>query len=210
MNEIILLNVLSVGNQERGAILKKDLEQNKEEILLSQAQQGDELAFSQLIQLHYSFLYKYLIKMTCDSDLTEDLLQETLLKGFLHLNKYDGSSKFSSWLITIATRNYLDYLRKKKRERWLFKKVEKQYDESLRWQMRQNNTFSEVIEIIAALDAHYRIPVLLKHYYGFSYMEIGEMMDIKEGTAKSRVHKSLQLIRKEMKKIDEENREIHI
>ncbi|WP_332604035.1 sigma factor-like helix-turn-helix DNA-binding protein, partial [Bacillus sp. S1(2024)] len=40
-------------------------------------------------------------------------------------------------------------------------------------------------------------PVLLRHYYGYTYAEIGVMLQIKEGTVKSRVHKGLQQIRKE-------------
>jgi len=41
-----------------------------------------------------------------------------------------------------------------------------------------------VMEVIQKLEAIYRIPLLLKHYYGFSYEEIGQMMMIKEGTVK--------------------------
>jgi RNA polymerase sigma-70 factor, ECF subfamily len=45
--------------------------------------------------------------------------------------------------------------------------------------------------------------LLLKHYYGFSYEEISNMMCMKEGTVKSRIHKSLKKIREEMKDNEE-------
>lgn len=175
-----------------------------EKRLIIEAQHGDETAFSELFQMHYSFLYKYIIKMTFDSIIAEDLLQDTMLKCFLHIKKYDGSSKLSSWMITIATRTYIDYLRKKKRENWLFKKAKQASNDSVKWKVRQSGIeFSDVMEVISKLDTIYRIPLLLKHYYGFSYEEIGRMIDIKEGTVKSRVHKCLQLIRKELGDFDE-------
>ncbi|WP_052343540.1 RNA polymerase sigma factor SigY [Bacillus massiliigorillae] len=179
-------------------------DQEHEQRLIIAAQRGDEAAFSELFQMHYSFLFKYIIKMTFDPIIAEDLLQETMLKCYLHIKKYDGSSKLSSWMITIATRTYIDYLRKKKREKWLFKKAKQDCNDSIRWKVMQSGIeFNDVMEVISKLDAIYRIPLLLKHYYGFSYEEIGKMIEIKEGTVKSRVHKCVQLIRKEMDDFDE-------
>lgn len=174
-----------------------------EEYLVAKIQSGDEEALAELLHRHYSFLYKYVLKMTMDAVTAEEIVQDTMLKAYLHMKQFNGKSKFTTWLMTIATRTYVDSLRKKKRDSWLFKKAVKESNQLLKWQLQHNNQeFDEVMEVIQKLDAIYRIPLLLKHYYGFSYEEIGEMMMIKEGTVKSRVHKSLKMVRKEINKYE--------
>ena len=59
-------------------------------------------------------LYGFLIKLTGDKDLAEDLVQDTLLKASLNITKFRGDSKFSSYLITIGINTYKNYLRKNK------------------------------------------------------------------------------------------------
>ncbi|MGM9924528.1 MAG: RNA polymerase sigma factor SigY [Bacillus sp. (in: firmicutes)] len=184
--------------------MERSNEMEYEQTLIAAAQDGDEAAFSELFHMNYAFLYKYIVKMTCNPSVVDDLLQDTMLKCYLNIKIYDNRSKFTSWLITIATRTYIDYLRKRKREKWLFRKAEQHCSDSMKWQIhKQGIEFNEVMEVISKLDAAYRIPLLLKHYYGFSYGEIAAMIDIKEGTVKSRVHKCVQLIRKELNDFEE-------
>lgn len=171
----------------------------EEHQLITLAQQGDEAAFTALFQRHYSFIYNYLIKMTFNPMIAEELLQETMLKGYLQITSFNHQSKFTSWLITIATRTYIDLLRKKKRERGLFKRAADEHSSSLKWELQLKKVdFNEVMEAISTLKPLYRIPLLLRHYYGFTYVEIGEILNCQEGTAKSRVNKSIKLVRKEM------------
>ena len=177
--------------------------EKQEEMLVKKIQTGDEEALAELLHIHYAFLYKYVMKMTMDAVVSEEIVQDTMLKAYLHMKQFNGKSKFTTWLMTIATRTYVDSLRKKKRESWLFKKAANENNQLLKWQLEsRNQEFNEVMEVIQKLEAIYRIPLLLKHYYGFSYEEIGQMMMIKEGTVKSRVHKSLNLVRKEINKYE--------
>ena len=171
----------------------------KEQLLIVKAQKGDQEAFTELFHAHYSFVYKYIIKMTFDPYVAEEILQETMLKCYLHISTFNGSSKFTSWIMTVATRTYVDYLRKKKRERWLFKKAADQKYFTIQWNIQQNGKeYADLLEEMLNLDPLFRIPIVLKHYYGFSYEEIGEMLNVKTGTVKSRVHKGMKLIRKEL------------
>ena len=172
---------------------------SEEEQLVEMAKAGDETAFTRLFQLHYPFLYKYIVKMAMDEGLADDLIQETMLKAYLHIKDYNGASKYSSWLITIATRTYIDYVRKRKRERGLFQRLADEAGDMLKWRVQQTYPDNAAaIEVIGKLDPMYRIPLLLKHYYGYSYKEIADMLHVKEGTVKSRVNKSVLLVRKGM------------
>ncbi|MEC0372417.1 RNA polymerase sigma factor SigY [Paenibacillus chibensis] len=165
--------------------------------LIKRAQRGDSQAMAQLLQAHYSFLMKYLIKMTMNPALAEEVAQETMLRCIEKIRLYNDTSKFSSWLITLATRIYIDQMRRTKVEkRW------KDQEQALRrteWQLKaRQEEWTDAMEALSRLDYEWRLPILLKHYYGYAYEEIADMMDIPPGTVKSRVHHGLQQLRKEL------------
>lgn len=162
------------------------------------AQQGNAEVLAELIHEHYSFLYKYLVKVTMDPIMAEDLAQDTILRCIQKISLYDGSSSFSSWLMTMGTRIYLDQMRRKKRERkWLIKE---QGIRQIRWQFEsRNEEWSDVLESLARLSTEHRVSLLLKHYYGYTYEKIGEMLSIPSGTVKSRVAKGVRQLREEMR-----------
>lgn len=164
---------------------------------IRRAIQGDNHALAQLLQDHYTFLMKYLMKVTMNPTLAEDLVQDTMLKCIEKISLYNGSSKFSSWLITIATRQYIDMMRRKKVEqRW---QEQEQALRKIQWHMQQHQeTWTDAIESLSKMRYELRLPILLKHYYGYAYEDIAEMMDIPIGTVKSRIYNGLQQLRKEL------------
>lgn len=170
-----------------------------EQELIERAKQKDKEAFAELFQMHYLFLYRYVLKLTLHHETTEDIIQESMMKGFFHINKYDASSSFSSWLITIATRTYFDLLRKKKREREWIAQQQQAGKHQLTWQLQSiNERWSDTMESFSKLKPDVRCALLLKHYYGYSYDEIAQMMMEKSGTIKSRVHYGIAYVRKEL------------
>lgn len=174
------------------------MNQREEKKLIVKAKKGNDEAFTTLFQHHYSFIYKYLIKLSLDPDLTDDLLQETMLKAYIHLKDFKGDSKFSTWLISIASRTFLDHQRKEKRERKRVEKVKHDTLRKVRWTVtRDGHEWTEYMTQFAELDPDIRAPILLRHYYGFTYEEIAVMLNLKEGTVKSRVHNGIKQIRKE-------------
>lgn len=166
--------------------------------LIREAQQGNASALAELLQSQYIFLYKYLLKVTLDPSLAEEICQDTMVRCMEKITSYNGSSAFSSWLITIATRLYIDRKRRRVREqKW--SKREEQGLRSLRWRFEsRNEEWSEVLEALSRLPSQQRVAVLLKHYYGYSYDEIGSMLQIPEGTAKSRTAYGIRQLRKEL------------
>ncbi|MGM9956987.1 MAG: RNA polymerase sigma factor SigY [Peribacillus sp.] len=170
--------------------------------LIKAAKKGDDQALASLFHNTYPFLLKYLLKLTYDLQTSEDVAQETFSKAIENLSRYKGTSKFSTWLISIATRVYLDQKRKEKREEsWL---RQEQSVRKLKWETQANNqAWDDVMEALGNVEDDLRIPIILKHYYGFSYEEIAKIIKIPEGTVKSRVHIGLKKIRKELVSNDE-------
>ena len=195
MNDFCPLVVLHIDYYCMGV----DLLDEKD--LIRKAKKGDTLALSKLIQQNYSFLVKYLMKVTLHPQIAEDLTQETMMKCIEKIQLYNGESKFSSWLITIATNLFIDQQRRKKREKkWL---EQEQALRKMKWDAaNMNEEWTDVLDVLAQINEEIRMPIVLKHYYGYSYEEIGKMMGIAEGTVKSRVSNGLKSVRKELAKLE--------
>ncbi len=173
------------------------MEQETKE-LLSKAQAGNEDAFAVLFQRHYPFLYKYLLKLTLDEELSRDLAQETMLKCYMKISSFKGESKFSTWMLTIATRLYTDQVRRNKRERRWLDEAKLVLSRKLSWEASAKGIeWSETFADFNRLDPGTRVPILLHYYYGYTHEEIGSMLHLKPGTVKSRIHYGLKKLRKE-------------
>lgn len=164
--------------------------------LICLAQEKNKPAFAELFRRYYAFLFHYLLRLTLDREMAEDLVQETMLKAWIHIGNYNGSSEFSTWLVTIAGRTYMDILRRKKHERKWMNERREMAKRQLIWQLQtENEEWSDLLESFSRLAPEVRIAVLLKHYYGYSYQEIADMTGEKSGTIKSRVHTGIQKLR---------------
>jgi RNA polymerase sigma-70 factor, ECF subfamily len=169
------------------------------------AKKGNHEAFAILFREHYPFLVKYLIKVTMNRDQAEELAQDTMARCVEKIHQYNGRSKFSSWLISIATNRYIDLQRKRKREKdW---QMEEMSVRKLKWEIEsRNEEWNDVLAALSTLSEDIRLPIILKHYYGYSYEEIGHMTEVPPGTVKSRVHHGITRLRKELKRDEQRTR----
>lgn len=172
--------------------------------LIQQAVKGDTRSLSELLRRHYSFLYQYTLKLTMDKSRAEDITQDTMLKAIEKIGTYRGQSKFSTWLIAIASRLAIDKGRRRARERkWV---EEEGALRALRYEtLSRMNDWPEALQAIGELDEKLRMAVLLKYYYGYSQEEIAEMADVPVGTVKSRIHAGMKQLRKELSGYEEES-----
>jgi len=165
----------------------------KEKILIDLAKQGNKDALEQLISENYAIVRGYLIKVTLNQLLAEDLTQECFLKALDNLQKFVPTGKFSTWLITIANNLYYDYIRKNRKIIvGLDIEMESAHNQDT---IIDNIEFKEVVKVISSLPYDKRIAFVLKHYYGFSYEEISNMVKCPIGTVKSRIFNSIEAIK---------------
>lgn len=167
----------------------------EEAALIAGAQRGDSVALARLLQLHYLTVKKYLVSVTFDRSLAEDLTQETMIRAIQRLGQFGGRSRFSTWLISIATNLYMDWLRKQKRER----RLEEEAIQSLLIEpadLEPGGEVRELMERLAELPRDVSLPLILKHYHGYTYEEIAEWMAIPVGTVKSRIFNSIRSLRR--------------
>ncbi len=159
------------------------------------ARRGDRAAQEELVREHYGYVMGYLVKLTLDRDLAQDLTQETFVRALRALPSWRGESKLGSWLIAIAHNLYRDHLRAHKGR----------YAESIdelplsdagvgAERMEIGAQAREAIELLRRLPPDRREMIILRYYYGFTSREIAQLMHIPEGTVRSRLHYALQSI----------------
>ena len=83
--------------------------------LLSEARKGSSHAFAGLIQLYSARLFHFLLSTGLGRQDAEDILQDTLLKAYQNLDRYDSKYSFSTWLFTIGRRLAINHLRDRKK-----------------------------------------------------------------------------------------------
>ena len=86
----------------------------KELIILSR--QNDDQAFRKLVEAHQSVVYTLAFRLLCSDEDAEDVVQETFIKVWRHLDSFNTELKFSTWLYSVAAHECYDKLRKSKRK----------------------------------------------------------------------------------------------
>ena len=168
----------------------RDAESVPDERLMRRVQAGDRNAFALLVRRHQTPLLNFFRRLGVKND-GEDLVQETLVRLYNCRRRWKPSGRFSGFLFRIATRIHLDYVRKNGRRRALLMKAARKAEIVQEPPPRAD----EVVDALARLPLPQRQVVVLKIYHDMKYAEIAEVLEIPEGTAKSRMFNALCALR---------------
>lgn len=97
--------------------MSSPIEIDNEAAVVAQARSGDAQAFSGLLQRYEGKIFRLALHITQNREDAEDVLQETFLKAYEHLDQFQGNSKFYTWIVRIAVNQALMKLRKRKSDR---------------------------------------------------------------------------------------------
>ena len=173
--------------------------------LAAEATAGRESAFRELLQRYERPVFSLVYRMVRDRALAEDLTQETFIRAFRAIGKYNPSYKFSSWIFKIAHNLTIDHLRRKRIDTVSLQGsrhalteeaqartqpvVESTYERPDAY-VENKELGGEIEAAIGRLRPHYRTVTLLRHVEGYSYNEIAEIMDLPLGTVKTYIHRA--------------------
>jgi RNA polymerase sigma-70 factor (ECF subfamily) len=150
-----------------------------EEILIEKSKHGDEKAFAALMKQYRVRLSSYIFKNVGSRMAAQDVMQETLIKVWNGLDKYEPSSKFSSWVFSIAHNASVDYLRKnakiKMSEEFREESYPRQSDNPLS-NLTAEETKRLVNEAVDKLPPKQKQVFLLRAEGDMSFKEIAELM----------------------------------
>lgn len=144
------------------------------------------------------------LQLTRDSEETNDLLQETLLKAFSNRHRFNPGTNLKAWMYTIMKNTFLSNYQKKMRRKTYVDTTDNLYFINSNvggYSPDLADTAVNMNEIQTAINAlapQYRIPFEM-HFTGFKYEEISEKLDIPLGTVKNRIFIARQELKEKLK-----------
>ncbi|MCS3919804.1 RNA polymerase sigma factor [Fervidibacter sacchari] len=158
--------------------------------LVQRVLSGDKAAGEQFVVEHYEAIFRFLRNLTGSKEDAEDLTQQTFLRAWEALSSFRGDSSLSTWLHSIAYREYTHWLRSR-REFVPLDEIVDMPDE----QANQNLEAVLLRWAIYRLDPEHREVFVLHYVQGFSVSEIAKIVGVPAGTVKSRLFFARQKLR---------------
>ena len=164
---------------------------------------GEERAFTELVRRYDKRLQNFVRRTIGDRERAEDLVQETFVRVYRHLHRFDQTRKFSTWIYTIAGNLAKNELRNRSRNPLvLFQALVKHWEADsrpLEWEdpstrpddlYRKRFLREKVEEAVSLLPEHHRVVFILRELHGRTYDEIAEVTGCTLGTVKSRLNRA--------------------
>ena len=168
--------------------------ENLEPQWLFQAQKGDVDAFTNLVETYQRPVFNLCYRMLGDVYEAEDAAQETFLRAYNNMKKYDNGRSFSTWLLSIAAHYCIDQIRKRRMRfisldetPYLEPPDTKPGPESYVGQQEQQKRIQELLSSLKPQD---RAAVVMFYWYEFSYDEIADALNLSLSAVKSRLHRA--------------------
>jgi RNA polymerase sigma-70 factor (ECF subfamily) len=192
--------------RESLAQYSSSVKRQEEQLLVDRCRRGDRESFAQLMRLHEKQIYNFTYRMLGSVGEAEDLTQDIFIAAFRGIRSFRGEAKFSTWLYRIAlnqARNRIKYLSRRK----FFARQTTRADyggntasespEGLadsaptpeQWTMTKDLA-AQVQECLNQIPPQARQILILRDVQGFSYEELSDMLSLKPGTVKSRLHRA--------------------
>jgi RNA polymerase sigma factor (sigma-70 family) len=161
------------------------------ELLIKRAQKGDEEAFIEAIDTIMPQMYKVAKARLKNEEDIGDAIQETILSAFLNLKKVKERGYFKTWITKILINKCNDIVRKN-RVVYVDDYGEVPENQSVKENVEQKLEFDNMLSY---LSVEYRLVIVLYYVNKFKTKEIAEILNEKEGTIKSRLHRARQQLK---------------
>lgn len=171
-------------------------------VLIRRVRGGERAAFRLLVDRWQSMIYGLHVRMTGSPEQAEELAQETFLRAFERLHEFQGSSRFSTWLYSIARNLCLDHL---KRPRLVESRAELERVSEAPGpeQAASDREIAARIEsILLTIAEGPREAFILRHIEGLEYEEIAERCSTTVNNVKVRVHRAREALSRALQRDD--------
>lgn len=166
-----------------------------EQVLIEKAKTGDKDAFGKLYQKYLNRIFRFIYYLIHDYESSQDITQNTFMKAWNSLPRFDmEKGTLQSFLFTIARNTVIDFQRKKKsvsletiEEIISNEDVEK---EAIRSEEKQT-----ILKALSYLETDEKQIIALRYFEELSFSEIAEVMQIKEGALRVRIHRILKKLK---------------
>lgn len=185
---------------------------NDESVLVAEAKAGNYAAFEELVNRYEKKIYRLGLNVTGNPEDAEDMLQETFLKAFEHLQDFREDSRFYTWIVRIAINQGLMKLRKRRSSKEVQMEDTSNDDGEViprdfaDWRPNpeeelERTELEEILQDAArSLPMTFRTVFFLRDVEGLSTEETAEMLNLSEGAVKARLFRARLRLREELSK----------
>ncbi|HKI54756.1 MAG TPA: sigma-70 family RNA polymerase sigma factor [Anaerolineales bacterium] len=170
-----------------------------EKAWVAQVQQGNDDAFTQIVETYQKPIYNLCYRMLGEPGAAEDAAQEVFLRAYQNLHRYDPSRAFGTWILSIAAHYCIDLLRKKK---FVMFSMDAENDDGMTFEVPDASAPDPEAEsvkrerhgrlhlLLKDLDDTDRAAVVMRYWHDFSEKEIAQSLNLTVSAVKSRLHRS--------------------
>ena len=156
-----------------------------DQILVEEVKNGQVASFSVLVSRHQRVLLRLALRLMRDLELAEDIVQESFIKAFQKIDKFEGRSSFKSWVYQITLNTARNKLRGKKYEFVDVAKTNLAVEPKMESGLAQGDFQVLLREKVAQLPEKQKMALNLRVYEDLSFKEIAEIMSCPYDTAKA-------------------------
>lgn len=173
-----------------------------------EARNGNQHAFRVLVERHSQSVFRLAFRMTGNEQDAEDLVQETFLRAFKQLHRFDGRAAFATWVYRICANCSLDLIRARKTRQELTGRTTDSAD-PLNWldrvaaadpspeRLTQSGQIADLLApALSRLSEMERTAFVLRHFEGMDTQEIAETLGVEANAAKHSVFRAVQKLRR--------------
>lgn len=165
---------------------------------------GEKELFGELIDRYEAKLTRYIRKFTQDSDDVTDLLQSVFIKAYTHLQSFDQSRSFNSWIYRIAHNESVNHLKKRGGSYVTFVDFDTFLPHPFAKETSDKESLSRELKDImdtslTTLSPKYREVLVLFYYEELSYQEIADILHIPTATVGVRISRAKDTLKKILK-----------
>jgi RNA polymerase sigma-70 factor (ECF subfamily) len=176
--------------------------------LIERSKHGESDAFRCLVERHQGYVFALAFRIVCDENVAKDVVQESFIRVWKHLQEYDPAIKFTTWLYRIVVNLSFDQLKMDKRRKRVIEN-EQDRDErltvgnSVMEQSLINRDLADKIRAVAErLPLKQRQVFVLRDLNDLSVKETAEVLAMSSGSVKANLSYARQTIRKQMERLD--------
>ena len=167
---------------------------------------GNNQTISELIERHRRRVYDYIYLMVKDSEVAEDICQETFVKAIrvIEEGRYVDNGKFLSWVMRIAHNQVIDHFRRQQKSLTVTESdagydilgTQRLSEGSVEEQIVKDQIEADLRKLVELLPEEQREVVKMRYYAGLSFKEIAEQTNVSINTALGRMRYALTNLRK--------------
>lgn len=176
--------------------------------ILDASKKGDLTAFRRLVEHFQSYAFSLALRILCNTEDAKDVTQESFVRVWKHIKKYNSRIKFTTWLYKIVTNLCSDHMKANARRQNVFSHIDfsKMQEKTEHSNLEQDAVNTDLIEAIKnlaeQLTPQQRMVFVLSEFQELNLEEISNILDISKGSVKTNLYYARKNIREKLVTMD--------